>query len=381
MRRSLKLKIFMPLMGLLLSPFAFAKTKITDLRWESSNNKASVAIKYTGALRKTPDLELLDGSIQLTFSDAQVWPKIEKPFSFEKGQEVKLLAYQFSDDIVRFRIQMDYDKNSIQERISIILQEGEVVISFPFTGKMKTTRAQAPLEKREVHNVIPAQTDEKFLAKIDAEVNKELKEIDKGTLNKIDPLSTRKTTVDPLKNHKEKENGFSLGSYIGKFISLLGVMLIVLLAVMKFFKKGMVKTSKGLGILKSNDALSVLKTTYLAPKKSLMMVKAHNQVFLIGCSEGGIHFLSEIKDVVGVIKEGERDLEGTNFDSEIDGQEERKEGVVQQVLKEDITQSKVELSSTEKISQGLKDIAHQMKESIKISDQIKSKAKNLRPLQ
>ena len=55
------------------------------------------------------------------------------------------------------------------------------------------------------------------------------------------------------------------------------------------------------------------------------------------------------------------------------------QGVATQILKEDITQSQPEPTST--ALAGLKEIASQVRESVKISDQIKSKVKGLRPLQ
>ena len=47
-----------------------------------------------------------------------------------------------------------------------------------------------------------------------------------------------------------------------------------------------------------------------------MMVRAHKQVFLVASSESGLQYLSEIRDVAGLLKEGEKALAGTNFDSE-----------------------------------------------------------------
>ena len=47
------------------------------------------------------------------------------------------------------------------------------------------------------------------------------------------------------------------------------------------------------------------------------MVKAHKQVFLISNSERGMQLISEIQDVNGLIKTGELELTGSNFQTNL----------------------------------------------------------------
>jgi hypothetical protein len=47
------------------------------------------------------------------------------------------------------------------------------------------------------------------------------------------------------------------------------------------------------------------------------MIKAHKQVFLISNTEAGMTLVSEIKDVAGLIKTGEEEITGSNFDTNL----------------------------------------------------------------
>ena len=82
------------------------------------------------------------------------------------------------------------------------------------------------------------------------------------------------------------------------------------------FKKGIIKKGK-LGFLHSTKLVEVLSTTHVAPKRTLMMIKAHKQVFLVASSEAGMELISEIRDVAGLIKTGEEELTGSNFDTNL----------------------------------------------------------------
>jgi hypothetical protein len=47
------------------------------------------------------------------------------------------------------------------------------------------------------------------------------------------------------------------------------------------------------------------------------MIKAHKQVFLISNTEAGMTLVSEIRDVAGLIKNGEEEITGSNFDTNL----------------------------------------------------------------
>ena len=135
-------------------------------------------------------------------------------------------------------------------------------------------------------------------------------------------------------------------------------------------KKGFLKRGK-LGFLNNADQISVLNQTYIAPKKSLMLIKAHNQVFLVSNTDHGIHPISEIKDAAGLLKDGEKTISGHNFDTKLSDADEDKSIETKVKLKDDITKSNQESSLSSYLN---------VKDKVKFSDQLKKKVKNLKPL-
>ncbi len=373
---------FLVFMLALACQVATASVKITDIVWEKGDGPAKAIIQYQGDMRDTPELTVNQNTAQLTFKDATVWPKIDKKAKFTTDFDTAVTAYQFSEGVVRFRVALPAPIKGGESALSLILGDGKVVLSIPASAIASGSKASAP--SKAALKMEAAKNDE-MLAKIDASIKEAETNEATNALNSLRQQGTTSTApkVDPMavKDAPAKAVSSGVMGYIGKFVSLMGVMLLVLLGVLKAFKKGLANKNGKLGILTSSDALTFLKTTYIAPKKSLMMVKAHNQVFLIASSENGVHFLSEIKDVTGVIKEGEKDIAGANFDQGLETAEQRAElGVAQQILKEDITQSKP-ANLEGGLTGGLKEIAAQVRESVKISDQIKNKVQKLRPLQ
>jgi len=160
---------------------------------------------------------------------------------------------------------------------------------------------------------------------------------------------------------------------ITKFVALLGIVLLLFYGVVTHLKKGMIRRGK-LGLLKDLDSVAVLSTTYIGPKKTLMVVKAHQQVFLLASSEQGVHFLSEIRDVPGVFKESEKVMAGNNFDTTL---VEAKVQDKPMTLKEENENQK-----NDKEGKSLAEfLASDALDKVKISQQIKNKVKSLKPLQ
>jgi hypothetical protein len=120
----------------------------------------------------------------------------------------------------------------------------------------------------------------------------------------------------------------------------------------------------------------VLSTTYVAPKKSLMMIKAHNQIFLVSNTDTGIHLVSEITDVSGLMKDGEKKIAGTNFDDNLNTEETKTKAAKNErevILKQDIYSSKDDKTK--------KSDNVEVKDQVRLSDQLKKKVKNLKQLQ
>ena len=122
--------------------------------------------------------------------------------------------------------------------------------------------------------------------------------------------------VDPLaiSNSADESKSLGISGYIFKFFGFLVFLIGIIYGCVFFLKKGYVKKNK-LGFLNSSELIKVLATHHLDPKKSLMIVSAGKQVFLLSSSESGISKLSELNDPMSFFKNGEIDLFGSNFES------------------------------------------------------------------
>jgi flagellar biogenesis protein FliO len=144
--------------------------------------------------------------------------------------------------------------------------------------------------------------------------------------------------------------------------------------VVQLLKKGVFSRGK-LGFLNNTKMIEVLSTTYIAPKRSLMIVKAHKQIFLVANSETGFTFLSEMTDTSGLMKEGEKFVTGSNFDMNLGSAEKTEESEMFIKLKENIMES-----TPMNEERGLSKIAI-AKDIVKFSDELKKKAKKLKPIE
>ena len=163
--------------------------------------------------------------------------------------------------------------------------------------------------------------------------------------------------------------------------------------VLTLFKKGVIKKGK-LGFLHSTKLVEVISTTHVAPKRTLMMVKAHKQVFLVSNTESGMQLISEIQDVTGLIKTGEEEVTGTNFDTNLykASKKERefklKEDTVadnyslDDMLNDDNEGVGEEKFTNKNETAALKSIEKApVKDQVRFSDQIKTKLKHMKQIQ
>jgi len=361
------LSTFICLLALSFGSDAYSKARIKKLEYKKLNNSTGlVKIKYSGRLDETPEVSFRNNHVQLSFDNTEVWPKIEKRVSLNNGAgDATLMAYQFNRETVRVRTLLPYSIMSHQKDTSITLNNGSIDLRIPLKKVAALTKKTTAKTKK-----AKDQYDEKYLEYLladkktaDVKVKEPLNA--KGFLaddntTKTDKVTTALSGVEKKKSNNDK---LSLAKYAGKFIVLLGVVLLLFYGVITLMKKGIFSKGK-LGFLNNSQLVSVLNTTYLGPKRSLMIVKVHKQVFLVSNTEAGIQFLSEIDDVTGLVKDGEKVITGTNFDSAL-GSIDEKEILEKVTLKENILESSNSNS----------------KDKVKFSDEIKKKVKNLKSLQ
>ena len=279
----------------------------------------------------------------------------------------------------------------MKEKVALTIRDNRIELSFPklaaeaaylsledqktkVAAKKETPKAQVAkdLLNEDYLNSLMNQEDE---AKKEAVVSAKAlaAKPKKNDLKEASAKDSVKTTLAaPQKTIVPKtKSSISLVEYGGKFVAFLLVVLALFYGVITLMKKGFIKRGK-LGFLNNTDQVTVLSQTHIAPKKSLMLIRAHNQVFLVSNTENGIHPISEIKDVAGLIKGGEKIIAGNNFDDSL-GNADTDENLDERIkLKADITKSNKQSSLTDYLD---------VKDKVKFSDQLKKKVKSLKPLQ
>lgn len=375
--------IFLSLFFFLVSLSTWAKGKVTSLDYKTNGNQGVVNVKVEGDWDGTPALTIKDNIVQVSLTDAFVWPKIEK----KVAGETTLTAYQFDKENVRVRAILDGGLTEADsKKVSVVMGSDGFELRYPISA----TPAQKTVKTvKATSNKNAADYDESYLEKLiqDTKPTETAKTETKAApkaapktvvaTNLFDeaPVAVKTDTVTNTQAAPEKEDGFKLDvvGYIGKFVAFLGLILAFFYGAVMMLRKGVFKKGK-LNFLNSPKTIEVLNTTYIAPKRNMMVVRVGKQVFLVGSSENGLHMMGEIDAPAELMKDEEQSVRGTNFDLNLtsEGKTEK-----QFNLKEDITKpAKIETE------EGLGNfLAGAPKDKVRLSDQIKTKVKSLKSLQ
>ena len=363
---------------------AFSSIVVNDLGLQTKEKEGNLIISYQGKLLDYPEMIVNGNRVEVIVPQADIKKTVEKMVSFATMEnDTRIRAVKTGKNSALITTELPFSVKDQQEKISMKLSEGKIELSIP---KLKATSSVANFAKqnnaKKVEVVENKKLDKDYLDALLALEKKEesakkprlVLEDTKGEISiegekkAEDTIKTSLAATEKLET-AEKTNQFSMTNYIGKFALFLGAIIAFFYGILVLMKKGVIKKSK-LGFLNNTDNVVVLSNTFVAPKKSLMLVKAHKQVFLVSNTESGMQLISEVKDAAGLFKEGEKSIAGTNFDVALDDTDEV--SLSQIKLKEDITKSE-----PEKLSKAYAEV----KERVKFSDQLKKKVKNLKPLQ
>ncbi|WP_127718021.1 flagellar biosynthetic protein FliO [Halobacteriovorax sp. HLS] len=366
------MKRILTLSLIFLSASIFASSnavEVKKLNYAAKGNSAGeLSITLKGDLTNAPDLTVKDKMIQVAIPGAMVWPKIEKRVSIAKNLDTTIMAYQFNKDMVRVRAMLPYSIKGLEDRVSITISGNNINLHFPTivsaSNPVKTKVAAVKAKKTQNLDEYNESYLDKLIKEKELQKNTTVTEL-KAPVKVADKVNVALAGIEKT-SPLEAKSSFSLTSYIGKFVAFLGVVLLLFYGVVALMKKGVLKKGK-LGFLNSTKVIEVINTTYVGPKRSLMLIRAHNQVFLVANTEKGMEYLSEVKDVAGLMKDGEKSLSGNNFDSDLGSADLLEKDFN---LKEDIEKpAVVELKTND------------IQESVKLSQKIKDKVKTLKPLQ
>jgi flagellar biogenesis protein FliO len=355
---------------------AMAGVKVTSLDLETKGTHEYLNVKLEGRSNSIPEIKVNGKTIEVTIGQADSFKTIVKKSSHAvlsaaaaNGSAVikAILPYEVSADAVNLGWK---NKN-----IEIIFPKGKVT---PVAAEKVTQIKTAPVPVVAQKNIIketPALSKDSLNEEY---LNQLMKENSPAAVKK-DEINFKQAALEKNKDIKTitethaNSNSFSLAGYAAKFTVFLALVLGLFYGVVQLLKKGVFKRGK-LGFLNNSQMIEVLSTTYVSPKRSLMIVKAHKQIFLVANSENGLEFLSEMRDTSGLLKEGEKIVTGTNFDSNLETVE-TSEDQPEIKLKEDIHQS-----TPFKEEKPLSKMAV-AKDIVKFSDELKKKAKKLKPIE
>lgn len=347
-------------LALIATAVAHAGVKVTSLDWTENAGRGRFVVTLSAPATEVPEWDVNGGRFAMTLAGAEVEKNTVK-----KVAGVRLAAANTARGVLTT---LTFPQGQINaDDIALTMKDGKIEITTKLpTG---TTVVTKPVNNRAPAIVTKPQIDKKslgedFLKKIEAEV--EAKETVAKTAKKPASMDF-KDEIKAQQAAPKRESSFSIVGYAGKFIAFLGFVLLFFWGVIQLMKKGVLSKGK-LGFLNNTQLVSVISTTYVAPKRSILMVKAHNQVFLVSSSESGMSFIAEVKDVPGIVKESEKAITGMNFDDNVDDATSAPKQELHE--KVDIYQSVV----AEEKGSVQKDI-------VRFSDELKKKVKNLKSLQ
>lgn len=373
---------------------------VKNLDLKQAKGLGLLTVKLQGNLNENPELNIVGKTIELKIPNAHT-NKIVRKFG-----DVTLIASQLDRSTVKVLATLPSSLVGKESLVNVTLKDGEVALNFPSTSVVATntkiSRGPSVIAEKTIDESTPIgaeKLDENYLQKIEKEqiklAEQKHPEVNKDTVNntnesldrvKLSQSAVQKATGGEVKTKEgETKSSFSVIGYIGKFVAFLSVMLLGFYGVLTLFKKGVIKKGK-LGFLHSTKLVEVLSTTHVAPKRTLMMVKAHKQVFLIANSETGMQLISEINDVAGIIKTGEAEITGSNFDTNLatanstnrEFKLKNEDYVDYDSLDEMLNEPEI---ASETMTNAAKAIEkNPVKDSVRFSDQIKTKIKGLKQL-
>lgn len=368
---------------------ALAGVKVTSVDLSTKDKLGYVTIAFDGRSNDLPDVKVYGNIIEVTMTNAESFSSI-----FKSIRGAQLSANSLNGKaVVKAILPYGIDPKSIdvgykRANIEVIFPRGVASSEAAAAKNNRVVAVKAApavaVDKKTENKVAKELLNEDYLNKLMNEEKAPKADFHKTALNadeikvKQAAIAKDETKIPTARTNVQQPaiggNSFSFAGYIVKFMLFLGLILGLFYGVVRLLKKGVFSRGK-LGFLNNTKMIEVLSTTYLSPKRSLMIVKAHNQIFLVANSESGLTFLSEMTDTSGLIKEGEKYVTGTNFDLNLGTAENTEESEMIVKLKENIMES-----SPIKEDRGLSKIAV-AKDIVKFSDELKKKAKKLKPIE
>ncbi len=370
---------------LLLPLTSYSQMNIGKVNFKNVNSKnGKLLIDFNGRIRKSPELSVKGNQLTIVLPESSIKKTVNEKFSIYNKLDFSLNAKKGSNRDVIITANLPYALSKMKNKVSMTLKENIIEVTIPKVirkGSVAVSNKIAPEKKQTHKRAVVKKTslkkekyDEKYLDYLLEQKEKtggeEVALSDAGLKN--DAVTTiLSASARPEKEEPGKKQ-FSVMKYLGKYVAFLGVVLLLLYGVVFAMKKGVLKKGS-LGLLKRTDSINVISTTYVGPKRSLLTVKVYDRILLLGSSDSGLTFITELDNVSGVIKEGEAKLTGSNFDNAI------------QKINEDRVDQKIKMKENP-FAGAYEQVQNQeptksAENKVSFSSQVKEKIKGLKPLQ
>ncbi len=375
----------------MMSLSALAGVKVNSLELKQAGGNGSVIVGLQGHSSAQPDMYVNGNTIELKIPDADQFANMNKKRTLNNKLDTALTA-ENKAGVAIIKVELPFSLAGKAENVALTWKNNNIEVVFPNNKTAATTAAakketsvkETPKAKTNTAPTITKDVlDENYLNQLVKEQNgikaEEATEAKAPAAPVVTEDKVNATQASVIRETHARNNStssdFSFAGYAVKFTVFLAIVLGLFYGVVQVMKRGVFKRGK-LGFLNNTQMIEVLSTTYIAPKRSLMVVKAHKQVFLVSSSESGLQFLSEITDTTGIIKETEKFIAGDNFDTKF--AESDNDYVDAKIkLKDNIMESTPLAENTNALSK----VSEATKDIVKFSDELKKKARKLKPLE
>ena len=305
-------KIFtISLLALSLTSVALAGVKVTSVDLTTNGANGYVNIAIDGRSNDLPDIKVYGKTIELTLANAEGFNAI-----FKNVRGAQLSANSLNGKAVIKAI-LPYDIAS--DAVNVGFKNSNIEVVFP-RGKAaqeNKTAFVAPavfpneilkpapvpatvLDQKTENKVSKDLLNEDYLNKLMKEENAPKAALAETVAVKADEVNVKQAALAKVEKKipaqssyvpkaGSSSNNFSFAGYAAKFMLFLALVLGLFYGVVQLLKKGVFSRGK-LSFLNNTKMIEVLSTTYIAPKRSLMIVKAHKQIFLVAASSAAEKF-------------------------------------------------------------------------------------------
>lgn len=345
----------------------FAGVEITKLDYALDVKKSRVIhISFDGRVVAPPYYVVYDDSVAIKWPNAKLLSEnelLKKNVTIKNDQDSLFLIFQGTKALSQnelFKLSLKLASSnittSIPDEFFQQTKKQKVPTSSPQNSKIEPTVNNAPSSIEEKETKAPEivnknkneyevkKGNEDYLSYLLSSVDKENKMGEKKVIVNNDEnnknsvvneiIENKKQNIINKKNQEKDESNnrtltpkllkerpmfsedLNVSSYIFKILFVLGFIVITILLLAKVSKKIIAGKNK-LGFLNNSKVVEVLNTTYIGPKRQLLLVKVYDQIILLGNSESGLTFLSEVKELSQVLKFAEKEVTGNNFDSDL----------------------------------------------------------------